>query len=276
MARVAGLDLPKHKRVDVALCYIYGVGPMRSMDIPQGDGRFRVDPREGFDRGRGLQDQQRDQPQLQGGRRSSPRDQREHPPSDRDRDVPRLAPPSQLAGAGTAHAFQRAHAPRPPQNRGLGETRHDRRPGHRRQSVNFQETRRIHGRSTRSAKRSRQARPGESRPAARRAAPKLKKKMWRDIANARVYIQSTFNNTIVNITDDRGNSIVWAGGQRRGSKAPRRARPSPRRSRRTTPPKNHRLGRQDGVGVRQRSGSGRETAIRASRAQARRHRDQAT
>lgn len=27
MARVAGIDLPKHKRVDVALQYIYGIGP---------------------------------------------------------------------------------------------------------------------------------------------------------------------------------------------------------------------------------------------------------
>jgi small subunit ribosomal protein S13 len=27
MARIAGIDLPKHKRVDVALQYIYGIGP---------------------------------------------------------------------------------------------------------------------------------------------------------------------------------------------------------------------------------------------------------
>lgn len=26
MARIAGLDLPKHKRVDIALSYIYGIG----------------------------------------------------------------------------------------------------------------------------------------------------------------------------------------------------------------------------------------------------------
>jgi len=30
MARVAGVDLPKQKRVDVALQYIYGIGPARS------------------------------------------------------------------------------------------------------------------------------------------------------------------------------------------------------------------------------------------------------
>lgn len=33
MARVAGIDLPKAKRVDVALRYVYGVGPARSLQI---------------------------------------------------------------------------------------------------------------------------------------------------------------------------------------------------------------------------------------------------
>ena len=33
MARVAGIDLPKAKRVDIALRYVYGVGPARSLQI---------------------------------------------------------------------------------------------------------------------------------------------------------------------------------------------------------------------------------------------------
>jgi small subunit ribosomal protein S13 len=33
MARVAGIDLPKAKRVDIALRYIYGVGPARSLQL---------------------------------------------------------------------------------------------------------------------------------------------------------------------------------------------------------------------------------------------------
>ena len=33
MARVAGVDLPKHKRIDVALRYLYGVGPVLSAQI---------------------------------------------------------------------------------------------------------------------------------------------------------------------------------------------------------------------------------------------------
>lgn len=33
MARVAGVDLPKNKRVEVALTYIYGIGRTRSKEI---------------------------------------------------------------------------------------------------------------------------------------------------------------------------------------------------------------------------------------------------
>jgi small subunit ribosomal protein S13 len=33
MARIAGVDLPREKRVEVALTYVYGVGPTRSKEI---------------------------------------------------------------------------------------------------------------------------------------------------------------------------------------------------------------------------------------------------
>jgi small subunit ribosomal protein S13 len=33
MARIAGVDLPRQKRVDIALRYIYGIGPARSNEI---------------------------------------------------------------------------------------------------------------------------------------------------------------------------------------------------------------------------------------------------
>ena len=33
MARIAGIDLPRQKRVEVALTYIYGIGPARSKGI---------------------------------------------------------------------------------------------------------------------------------------------------------------------------------------------------------------------------------------------------
>jgi small subunit ribosomal protein S13 len=38
MARIAGVDLPRDKRVDVALRYIYGIGPTRAFQIIGGTG----------------------------------------------------------------------------------------------------------------------------------------------------------------------------------------------------------------------------------------------
>jgi len=33
MARISGVDLPKNKRIDTALCYIYGIGPKIAKEI---------------------------------------------------------------------------------------------------------------------------------------------------------------------------------------------------------------------------------------------------
>ncbi len=33
MARIAGVDIPREKRVEVALTYVFGIGPKRSRDI---------------------------------------------------------------------------------------------------------------------------------------------------------------------------------------------------------------------------------------------------
>jgi len=41
MARIAGVDLPKEKRIEVALTYLYGIGPTRSRVIRENTG---VDP----------------------------------------------------------------------------------------------------------------------------------------------------------------------------------------------------------------------------------------
>jgi small subunit ribosomal protein S13 len=41
MARIAGVDVPREKRVEVSLTYIYGIGPTRAREIL---GRTGVDP----------------------------------------------------------------------------------------------------------------------------------------------------------------------------------------------------------------------------------------
>ncbi len=33
MARISGIDLPRQKRIDIALRYIYGIGPMRADEV---------------------------------------------------------------------------------------------------------------------------------------------------------------------------------------------------------------------------------------------------
>ena len=38
MARIAGVDLPRDKRVDIALRYIFGIGPTRAYQIVNGTG----------------------------------------------------------------------------------------------------------------------------------------------------------------------------------------------------------------------------------------------
>lgn len=41
MARIAGVDLPRRKRIDIALTYIYGIGRTRSLEII---GKAEIDP----------------------------------------------------------------------------------------------------------------------------------------------------------------------------------------------------------------------------------------
>ncbi len=38
MARIAGVDLPRTKRIEVGLTYIFGIGPMRSTNVLQAAG----------------------------------------------------------------------------------------------------------------------------------------------------------------------------------------------------------------------------------------------
>ncbi len=106
-----------------------------------------------------------------------------------------------------------------------------------------------------------------AKPAPAAGAKPRGKKVWRDIASARVYIQSSFNNTIVNITDERGNCIVWGSSGSSGFKGTKKGTPFAAQMTAST------VGRKAlELGVKQVSvfvkgpGSGRETAIRALQA----------
>jgi small subunit ribosomal protein S11 len=107
----------------------------------------------------------------------------------------------------------------------------------------------------------------ESRPApgaARAAAGATrKKKVWRNITVGRAYIQSSFNNTIVSITDEQGQVIVWATAGGCGFKGTKKGTPFAAQVTADTAAK-----KAVEAGVKQihvfvkGPGSGRETAIR--------------
>lgn len=54
---------------------------------------------------------------------------------------------------------------------------------------------------------------------------KNKKKLKRNISLGRVYIQTTFNNTILTIADLEGNSIIWSSAGSLGFKGSRKSTP---------------------------------------------------
>ena len=53
----------------------------------------------------------------------------------------------------------------------------------------------------------------------------VKKKVYKNIAEGRLYIQSSFNNTIVTITDVKGNSLAWSSSGQCGFKGARKSTP---------------------------------------------------
>ena len=54
---------------------------------------------------------------------------------------------------------------------------------------------------------------------------KTKKKVKRVVGSGIAHIQSTFNNTIVTITDPNGNSVAWSTSGARGFKGSRKSTP---------------------------------------------------
>jgi len=52
-----------------------------------------------------------------------------------------------------------------------------------------------------------------------------KKKTFKNVAEARMYVQSTFNNTIITITDHSGKTISWSSAGNCGFKGSRKSTP---------------------------------------------------
>ena len=68
-------------------------------------------------------------------------------------------------------------------------------------------------------------RPNAQAPAPQRGGSAPKKKNWKSVTFAKVFIQSSFNNTIVTITDERGDALAWASAGSSGFKGTRKGTP---------------------------------------------------
>lgn len=68
--------------------------------------------------------------------------------------------------------------------------------------------------------------PTSPAPTAVAAEPKGKlKKRKKFVMHGRAYIQATYNNTIVTITDQSGNALAWSSAGKVGFKGPKKATP---------------------------------------------------
>ncbi len=90
------------------------------------------------------------------------------------------------------------------------------------------------------------------------------KKAKRKVSNGIVHVKSTFNNTIVNITDQQGNTLCWASAGGSGFKGAKKSTPFAAQS---AAEKVATIAYEQGMRqadvVVSGPGSGRETAIRA-------------
>jgi len=95
-------------------------------------------------------------------------------------------------------------------------------------------------------------------------ATKLKRKEKRNISHGLVHIQSTFNNTIVSISDSQGNVISWASAGTTGFKGAKKGTPFAAQSAAENAAKTAMDHGMTKVEVYVKGpGAGRETAIRA-------------
>lgn len=96
---------------------------------------------------------------------------------------------------------------------------------------------------------------------------RLRKKERKNIAYGIAHIQSTFNNTIVNITDQNGNTIAWGSAGGKGFKGSRKSTPF---AAQITANEVAKAAQEHGISkvdVRVKGvGSGRETAVRSLQA----------
>ena len=212
MARIAGIDIPREKRVEVALTYIYGIGLPTSQKIlsqanVNPDTRVRDLTEEQVNRLRDIVDRRYT---VEGDLRREVAMNIKR--LDRDRLLPRPAAPPQPARPRAAHQDQRPPAARPQEDR--------RRPA---QEVIASPSRTAppRGRDIRTV-------PNQERHSidgGTKRATKTRRKERKNVPQGHVHIQASFNNTIVTITDLSGAVVSWGSAGTAGFKGSRKSTP---------------------------------------------------
>ena len=102
---------------------------------------------------------------------------------------------------------------------------------------------------------------------ARKKPARLKKRERKAIPRGKAYIQSTFNNTIITITDMNGEAICWASAGTIGFKGSRKSTPfAAQRAAENVADKAKKMGLRE-IEIRVKGpGSGRESAVTALQA----------
>jgi small subunit ribosomal protein S11 len=105
---------------------------------------------------------------------------------------------------------------------------------------------------------------GRKSQGSKRSGPKKPK---RTISHGQVHIHATFNNTIITVTDQQGNVLIWASAGSSGFKGSRKSTPYAARLAAQQAVKDARdLGLQEADLMIKGPGPGREAAIRAIQA----------
>jgi small subunit ribosomal protein S11 len=205
MARIAGVDLPRAKRIEVALTYIYGIGRSTRNILREGGVSFDLKSDDLTDddlvKIRTIIDQ------LARWKGITPRCLEHQAPPDMGF-IPGPAP-SQNCRCATAHSPTRARAK--VRKTVAGKTAPSK-------------GKRLWENIMARADEGEEKKPeGQDQKADKAAARKRRGR--KNIAEGVVHIHSTFNNTIVTITDYQGNVISWASAGAMGFKGSRKGTP---------------------------------------------------
>src|SRR6266480_4575358 len=178
MARIAGVDLPRDKRLEIGLRYIYGIGPTSAYQIVSGTGI------EGGTKVRDLSEEE-----VLKIREFIDRNFKVE--GDLRREVAQDIKRKIEIGCyqGIRHRSRCADSA-PTRPRGPARDRRRRSPARRRSR------RRSSGKEACT----RMAKP---------KAKKTKRREKKNVLHGQAHIKSTFNNTIVTITDQQGNTLSW-------------------------------------------------------------------